>query len=584
MDAEVDYLLSKRVKKISYEVPSTIRKEANIKSQSFYPEKKDARTDRQRRPVTSYIDNFTQKPYVLTKPKRVLVKDRDFLHLLGEVNGTKYDYCSRPELELFVIGVEATGYYQQIHYRDVIMDESSRPRTPHRPQSAAPPPQPSAEEKKDGETVPKDESQPGDEPLNFPQHIVAHKVQSLFYDVKALAGKKTIALLYDPLKSLLIMSEKMEVELVQMLMEMYMDQLIKVVGVGKPRLDLSLREPNSPKTPTTPAEGKARRQSKLGKAKGAGKTRESLLGKGGKSSSQNPLALLPLEESANARPTTPDRQPRPSSPLRPASAQRRPSSAVKKRPTTPSQEQQQSDIESAAEEAATRLLLSNRLTREQLEQALLLLQSYYFIGNQEVVYTMTREKIQLWKRFYATYLLPFFFSFLDSYSFQYSLVQAALAERMHQIEHHIELNQARSILEDSQSEASDNSVASLEKKPKKTKQKNAASLKKKDSERRTVVHSVASSSEDERDKDRALKKKGSERRTLVQPTASSSGDERDKEKEKDLTVGGLVRRNNIKPILIPHHEEEEQQPSGKKLTLLTAGKKSSTASLSTDSH
>jgi hypothetical protein len=552
MELEVGFILSKRIQKISYEVPSTIKEDVKVKTKSFHPEEKQiqAKIKKKKKPVVSYIDNFTQKPYHLTKPKRVLIKDRDFLHLLGEVNGSKYDYCSRPELELFVIGVESKDYYQQIHYRDVIPDESaSRPRSAHRPSSATKPEE--TKEKGNMAAVAEDQENPLDEPLKLSAHIIPHRTQNLFYDVKALEQKKTIALLYDPLKSLIIISEKMEIQLLQLLMETYMSQLTALAMASLPpehplrsndNLLPSSREatPSKDRPSADEKEGRPsssqKRQTKVGKGKG--KSRESFL-KG---------------VSSGANTSDSDHSPRQA---RPSSAHR-PSSAIKHRPTSASKSSV--PLSAAVPPPSVNLqqiLTSVNLKPENMENPLVLLQSYYYIGNQDVIYTMNFQKVQLWKRFYSTYLMYFFKMFLDAYSFQYSYLQTLLTERMNQIDQHIELNQNKTILEDSQSEGSEGSVEKFKKSAGVRKTKKLTTIKKRQSsfavEKKERKASMVATSESEREE-----------------TENEMGDNIPHEEIQNLA--GFARRNNIKPIFIPKEDQKSKK------TNLIAHKKGSISS------
>jgi hypothetical protein len=667
---DVALILAGRERRISFDVPSLSlraielkKKLENHKYKAFYPEviMKEKLTalqplpnrprtpntlriakekdEKQKKHLTSFIDHFMQSEYSLTKPRRVLVKDRDFLHLIGEVNGSRYNYCGRPELELFVIGMESPEYYQQSYHSEVKKEEnlssfSSRSRTPNRPISAISRPisasitasslgkidgttlvsslnelkvsemneittegQPKNEERRSsiqpstavipvsssGNAVEQSNPPGGNETPSTPshlalqQHIIPHRILTLSYDYKTNYNMKTISLLYDPSKCLIIMSEKMEVELLQMLMESYQHNLQvenqeklkkekeerekKEKEEGIIAVDSAREEIKAPEGKDTKLVEKKEEKKETGHNKRK-TTRETTIKK-------KKVALLAEDKHA----TTTDEE---------SESEKRPKSAF-----------------------TTKRIDDNMSIYGEKITELILLQSFYYIGNDETIHTFDKERITLWKRFYSKYLLPFFASFLSAYSFHCSMINNVLRERMNQIDHHIELNIHRSILDDSQSEDSD-SFGSRDgkKKHRKTTKKTmiqqqqqptrssiaiSADLKKK--QRMTQSFQQASTDNNlpgeislhaksasiiapnRSLKTISLKKNDVIHAAIAQAVHNVNNADSEKEEENEDEEGqdgntqlDIRRRNNIKPIFIP---KDSQNSKKKKPSLLS---------------
>jgi hypothetical protein len=667
---DIALVLAGRERKLSFDIPSLSLRAIELKKKiekhkykAFYPEiiMKEKLTalqplpnrpktpntlriakekdEKQKKHLTSFIDHFMQSGYCLTKPRRVLVKDRDFLHLLGEVNGSRYNYCGRPELELFIIGMESPDYYQQSYHNEVRKEEnlssfSSRSRTPNRPISAISRPisasitasslgkidesalvsslneldvagtneifseeQLKKEDRRSSiqpstAVIPVSSgnaaealraSQSGNETPSTPshlalqQHIIPHRILTLSYDYKTNYNMKTISLLYDPSKCLIIMSEKTEIELVQLLMESYQHNL------------------------------QAEERKKLKKEK---EEREKKEKEEGITIKNDEKEVNALEENMKEIKALDKKEEKKESLHNKRKTTRQTTLKKKKvalfvddKHATTTDEESESEKRPKSAFTAQRIEDNLSIYGDKITE-LILLQCFYYIGNDETIHTFDKERITLWKRFYSKYLLPFFISFLSAYSYHYSMINNVLRERMNQIDHHIEINIHRSILDDSQSEDSDSFDSRDGKKKHRKATKRtliqhqqqqqptrssiaiSADLKKK----QRMIQSFQQSSENNPTDNlplhsksasiivpnKALKTISLKKNDVIHAAiaqAVQNVNNADSEKEEDDEDGedgnqllDIRRRNNIKPIFIP---KDSQNSKKKKPSLLS---------------
>lgn len=593
-DNETDLLLARRVKKISYEVPSTYQQQKylhDIETGANQNRPLSPNTLSKRKPLVSFIDNFTLKQYGLVKPKRILVKDRDFLHLLGEVNGSKYNYCSRPELEILVIGLERQKYYNQVFHQEVKRDANprggSRPRsasvavsnTSTRPTSAIRKSETIPEDSHltdDAEAIPLDGPPFSDLP-NFPQHIVPNRLSELSFNLLnvlpfnspavTFEGKRYLTLLYDPMKNLIILSEKMEIELIQLLLTCHEDNVKRkqeydaIVNPKRASAAIETKAVTNPiVAPINAAVVTQRPSSAFGKNRLKTPRKDKKESNNKENTKTTPRKTLTRQRTnekildneekkkkGNASDSSDQEEGRSRSTSRPQTFIRTGTntSILSEASIDPPiiKEVNETAILEAPVPVIDPVLLANITPPEKKD--LILLQSFYYIGNDDIIYTLNIEKIRYWKRFYTFYLLPFFTSYLDAYSHQYSFISSTLVERMHQIDHHIELNQNKTILEDSQSEASDHhSVGSQE-------EKKGRKLKKQNTMHKKKGNNLIATSN------------GGVSEAVTGPVPS--GGISSSEDEQGDTRATIIRRNNIKPIFIP-----KEKQSSKKHNLIKA--------------